>query len=102
MKVISAAKAARLDHCLLAVKVPRRIAERISSPFGKRPLASRASPRRPLAAPNQSATKRAHSKYVTELMDGVLSSLLAKLFVVTVVGAGSLYTQLNSINKEKK
>jgi hypothetical protein len=31
-----------------------------------------------------------------------LSSLLAKLFVVTVVGAVSLYTQLNSINKEKK
>jgi hypothetical protein len=49
-----------------------------------------------LAAPNQSATKLAHSKYVTELMDGVLSSLLAKLFVVTVVGAVSLYTtQLN-------
>jgi hypothetical protein len=45
--------------------------------------------------------KLAHSKYVTEVMDGFLSSLLAKLFTVTVVGAVSLYTQLNSINKEK-
>jgi hypothetical protein len=51
----------------------------------------------PLGAASCAEPKRnlAHSKYVTELMDGVLSSLFAKLFVVTVVRAVSLYTQLN-------
>jgi len=39
----------------------------------------------------------AHSKYVTEFVEWCSKFLACKLFVVTVVGVVSLYTQLNSI-----